>query len=124
MLARSKLNSIETLTSRALIGYDISHEEYQVIINEEEKYRKMKEDIRMMKSEKIDAEKVEINEEKGRKVETNKNNRENNGNAWNLKIYILLLSKYKIFEISAKTYEKNGIHTIKVYNEKISLEYG
>ena len=121
MLARSKLNSIETLTSRALIGYDISHEEYQVIINEEEKYRKMKEDIRMMKSEKIDAEKVEKNEEKGRKVETNKNNRENNGNAWNIKIYILLLSKYKIFEISAKTYEKNGIHTIKVYNGKISL---
>ena len=64
MLARSKLNSIETLT---LIDYEISHEEYQAIIKEEERYRKMKKDTRMMKSEKIVAEKDEINEEKGKK---------------------------------------------------------
>ena len=58
MLGRSKLNSIETLTSKALIDYEISHEEYQTIINEEENYRKM-EDIRMMKSQRSD----ELNEE-------------------------------------------------------------
>ena len=29
MLARSKLKGIETLTSKALIDYEISHEEYQ-----------------------------------------------------------------------------------------------
>ena len=34
MLARSKLNSVETLTSKALLDYEISHEEYSTIINE------------------------------------------------------------------------------------------
>ena len=54
MLSKSKLNSIETLTSKALIDHEISHEEYQTIINEEDKCRKMKEDVRMMKSQKSD----------------------------------------------------------------------
>ena len=80
MLVRSKLNSIETLISQALIDLEISHEEYKRIINEEENYRRLKENIRMMKSEKIDAEKDELNEEKGGKIETNKINRENIGN--------------------------------------------
>ena len=53
MLARSKLNSIETLSSKALIDYEISHEKYQIIINEGEKYRKMKDDTRMMRSQKV-----------------------------------------------------------------------
>ena len=80
MLVRSKLNSTETLISQALIDLEISHEEYKRIINEEENYRRLKENIRMMKSEKIDAEKDELNEEKGGKIETNKINRENIGN--------------------------------------------
>ena len=80
MLVRSKLNSIETLISQALIDLKISHEEYKTIINEEENYRRLKENIRMMKSEKIDAEKDQLNEEKGGKSETNKINRENIGN--------------------------------------------
>ena len=66
VLARSKLNSIETLASKVLIDYEISNEEYEPIINEEKNYRKMKEDFRMMKSEKIDVEKHEINEEGGK----------------------------------------------------------
>lgn len=70
MLARKKWNSIERLASKALA--DISHEEYQTIINEEPKYRKMREDIRMMKSQKND----ELNEE-GKKNEMNKTNTEN-----------------------------------------------
>ena len=70
MLARSKLNSVETLTSKALLGYEISHEEYSTIINEK-KCRKMKEEIRMMKIEKNYVEKDETNKEKGRKIETN-----------------------------------------------------
>ena len=37
MLVKSKLNSIETLASKSLIEYEISHEEYETIINEEEK---------------------------------------------------------------------------------------
>ena len=42
MLAKSKLNCIETLTSQALIDLDISHEE--------EKYEQMKKSIRNIKS--------------------------------------------------------------------------
>ena len=49
MLAKSKLNSIETL-SQALIDLDISHEEFKTIINEKEKYGQMKENIRNTKS--------------------------------------------------------------------------
>ena len=50
MLAKSKLNCIETLTSQALIDLDISHEEFKTIVNEEEKYEQMKESIRNIKS--------------------------------------------------------------------------
>ena len=54
MLAKSKLNSIEKLLSQALIDLEISHEEFKTIVNEEENYRRLKENIRMMKmSEKI-----------------------------------------------------------------------
>ena len=65
MVVRSKLSNIETLTSKALRNYEISNEEYQTIINKEEKYKKLKEDSRIMKSEKIDVWKNKINEEKG-----------------------------------------------------------
>ena len=50
MLAKSKLNSIETLMSQALIDLDISHEEFKTIVNEKEKYEQMKESIRNTKS--------------------------------------------------------------------------
>ena len=50
MLARSKLNSIKTLISQALIDLDISHGEFKTIVNEKEKYEQMKESIRNTKS--------------------------------------------------------------------------
>ena len=37
MLAKSKLNSIETLMSQALIDLHISHKEFKTIVNEKEK---------------------------------------------------------------------------------------
>ena len=46
MLAKSKLNSIETLMSQALINLDTSHEEFKTIVNEKEKYEQTKESIR------------------------------------------------------------------------------
>ena len=46
MLAKSKLNSIETLISQALIDMDISHEEFATILKEIDKYEKMKENLR------------------------------------------------------------------------------
>ena len=65
MLAKSKLNSIESLMYQALIDLDISHEEFKTIVNEEEKYEAMKENIRNKK----------------RKDELSENDKGNSGNA-------------------------------------------
>ena len=46
MLAKSKLNSIETLIYQALIDLEISHEEFAAIAKEREKYEKLKENFR------------------------------------------------------------------------------
>ena len=48
MLAKSKLNSIETLVSQALIDMEISHEEFITILKEKDKYEKMKENVRSL----------------------------------------------------------------------------
>ena len=58
MLTRSKLNSIESKISEALINNEISHEGFMTILNEESKYRELKESIRMVNSQRSD---VEIN---------------------------------------------------------------
>ena len=46
MLAKSKLNSIETLVSQALIEIEISHKEFNTIFKEKNKYEKMTEIVR------------------------------------------------------------------------------
>ena len=46
MLAKSKLNRIETLISQPLIDMEISHEEFVAILKEKDKYEKMKENLR------------------------------------------------------------------------------
>ena len=46
MLAKSKLNSIETLTSKALVVMEIIHKEFTTILKEKDKYEKMKENLR------------------------------------------------------------------------------
>ena len=63
MLARSKLNSIESKISEALIKNEISHEGFMTIINEEKKYRDLKERIRMMNTQRSDSEKITLIEE-------------------------------------------------------------
>ena len=67
MLARSKLNSIESKISEALINNEISYEDFMTIINEERNYPKLKESIRMMKSRRSDNEKINLIEE-GNKI--------------------------------------------------------
>ena len=52
MLAKSKLNSIKTLMSQALIDLGISHEEFKTIVDEKEKYNQMNENIRNRKGKK------------------------------------------------------------------------
>ena len=70
LLARSKLNSIESKTSKALTDNEISHEDFETIINEEKIYRELKESIRIMNSQTSDAEKVKLIEE-GKKIGIN-----------------------------------------------------
>ena len=58
MLAKSKLDSIETLVSQALIDMEISHEEFNAIIREKQKYERMKENVKNV-IERSSAEKQE-----------------------------------------------------------------
>ena len=51
MLAKSKLNSIETWISQALIDLDISHKEFIRILKEKGKYERMKENLRSKNEE-------------------------------------------------------------------------
>ena len=46
MLAKSKLNSIETLISQALIDMEISHVELITILQEKDKYEMMKDNLK------------------------------------------------------------------------------
>ena len=46
MLAKSKLNSIDTLIYQPLIDMDISHEEFITILREKDRYEVMKDNIR------------------------------------------------------------------------------
>ena len=70
MLPRTKLNSIESKISEALINSEISHEDFTTVINEEKKYGELKESFRMMNSQGSDVEKINLNEE-GRKIGIN-----------------------------------------------------
>ena len=60
MFAKSKLNSIKTLVSQALIDMEISHKEFIMILKEKNKYGKMKKNVRNV-SEKLEAENTRLN---------------------------------------------------------------
>ena len=45
MLAKDKLNSVETLISQVLTDMEISHEEFITVLNEEDKYEKIKNNL-------------------------------------------------------------------------------
>ena len=67
MLARGKLNSIESRTSEALINSEISYEDFMIIVNQEKKYQELNEIIRMTNSRRNDTEKISRIEE-GKKI--------------------------------------------------------
>ena len=46
MLAKSKLSSIDTVISQALIDMDISHEEIVTILREKDRYEMMKKKLK------------------------------------------------------------------------------
>ena len=68
MLTWSKLNSINSKTSAALINKDVSHEDFMAISNEEKSYREIKESIRVMNSQRTDTVKINL-------IEVGKKNR-------------------------------------------------
>ena len=70
MLARRKLNTIESKTYETLINNAIRYEDSTTIIDEDKKYRALKESIRMMNSQRNDAEKINLIEE-GKKIGIN-----------------------------------------------------
>ena len=61
---KSKLNSIETLVSQALIDMEISHEEFITVLNKKDKYQKMKENITTTKIG------DELNKKEAKKIKT------------------------------------------------------
>ena len=67
MLARSKLNSIESKISEALVHSEISHEDFMTIINEKNIYQQLNESIGMMNSQRSDTENINLIEE-GKKI--------------------------------------------------------
>ena len=87
MMARSKLNSIESKVSEASINSEISHEDFMVVINEEKSYRELKESIRMMNSQISDTEKINLIKE-GKKIGINEVVKRNEVISNNLKCQI------------------------------------
>ena len=63
MLARSKLNNIESKISEALINNEISYEDFMTNIHKEKKYRDLKESTRMMNSQRSGVEKTNLIED-------------------------------------------------------------
>ena len=66
MLAKNKLNIIETLVSQVLIDMEMMPEEFVTILNEKDKYEKMKENLKNV-SEKEDMRLNSVNS-KTRKI--------------------------------------------------------
>ena len=65
VIARKKLNSIESKISEALINNEVSHKDYKAIINEERDYKELKESIRMMISQRSDTSLIERGKKTG-----------------------------------------------------------
>ena len=76
LLARSKLNSIESEIPEALISNEVIHEAFITILNEEKRYRELQGSIKMTNSQRSDAGKVSLIEE-GKKIGINKVNKRN-----------------------------------------------
>ena len=75
MLSKSKLNSIETLISQALIDMETSHEEFITILKEKDKYKTMKDNLRSENEKKsnYDIEQFKIKDLKNKDKKLKKN---------------------------------------------------
>ena len=119
MLAKSKLNSTETLVSQALIDMETSHEEFNAIIREKQKNEKMKENIRNV-SEK--QENMRLNSVNSPLPPPKKKlyiyefvNMRLVKKHWTFtpsKHFIFYVCMYKMVDISKKAFENNDIEVI------------
>ena len=66
MLAKSKLDNIETLVSQALTYIEISHEEPNAIIRENQKYEKMQENVRNVNEKQDNMRRNSVNSKKNK----------------------------------------------------------
>ena len=69
MLAKSKLDSIETLVSQALIDMEISHEDFITIMKQKGKYEKMKENVRNLSEKQENMRLNSVNSSKTKKLQ-------------------------------------------------------
>ena len=92
MLAKSKLNSLGTSMSQALIDLGISHEDFKTILNEKERYEKMKENITSIKG----------SDEKDKLSENSGNNKKNIQITYILLKNIFLFCAYKMLSTSVQ----------------------
>ena len=76
------------------------HEEFITILNEKEKYEKMKEEIRTIKSS------DKLDHEEGKKSKIVKMHK--------IKKESIFFIMHKIFKVTTETFAKNCVHTIKV----------
>ena len=73
--ARSKLNSIENVISKVIATAEIINEDFALISNASEKYRKLRENIRIIKSQIGGIEKSKlIEDDKGMRIDKILNN--------------------------------------------------
>ena len=63
MLPKSKSNTIESKISKPLINNKIIQGDFMTIINEERTFQELNENIRIMKSQRSDTEKINLIEE-------------------------------------------------------------
>ena len=60
LIAQSYLNSIGNIISKALTDNEFGHEEFKTIMNKEDKYCNLKENIRMIKSQRSNEERDKL----------------------------------------------------------------
>ena len=102
MLDKSKLNSVETLISQALIDIEISHEEFIAIFKEKDIYEKLKDSLR---SENEKQKTVRLSSVKSKTQ--NKNYVKNSQKSLNILCHqkIFFLCMYKTVQMNKKGYK-------------------
>ena len=112
-MAKSKLNSSETLASQALISMEISREEFITILKEKDKYEKMKENMRNVseKQENMRLNSVNLKTKLCQK-------QPKLWNIFSIKKILFFLSMHKMYTYSIKTWKKNGVEEINYDGKK------